>query len=130
MSHEADAVIQAAFDKATAAVIAQGKRSIADDGDSCLYRGPNGTKCAVGHLMSDEQMSRFGIQEDSNPYVFPFALIEELLPGVNQTDACSFLSQIQRAHDRASTFESTFVVSFKDAANRVADNYGLKPIKD
>lgn len=33
-------------------VIKQGEPSIL--GDTCRYRGPNGLKCAVGHIIPDE----------------------------------------------------------------------------
>lgn len=37
-------------------VIAQGKRSYIKG--YCLYRGPEGTKCAIGHLIPDELYTR------------------------------------------------------------------------
>lgn len=43
---------QQLFDTAVGALLAQGVRSF-DDG-MCRYRGPDGTKCAVGHLIPDE----------------------------------------------------------------------------
>lgn len=30
------------------------------EGDECLYRGPNGTKCAVGALVTDEECKHWG----------------------------------------------------------------------
>lgn len=45
------------FDKMLEHLRAQGCRSV-DEFDSCLYRGPNGTKCAVGALIPDEKYSK------------------------------------------------------------------------
>lgn len=43
---------QEIFDTVAVHMLAQGKKSENEDG--CLYRGPNGTKCAVGVLIKDE----------------------------------------------------------------------------
>jgi len=45
---------QEVFDKAVNGIRAQGRRSIGSD-DRCLYRGPNGLKCAVGQLIPNEE---------------------------------------------------------------------------
>lgn len=48
--HEATA--QQVFDQVARHLLAQGKRS-RGSGDSCLYRGPDGLKCAAGCLIDD-----------------------------------------------------------------------------
>ena len=45
---------QEAFDKAVAGVRAQGYQISMDEKTNCVYRGPNGLRCAVGHLIPDE----------------------------------------------------------------------------
>jgi hypothetical protein len=51
------------FQRVKAHLLAQGKRSMkrfneeSPEGFSCLYRGPEGLKCAVGVLISDEAYS-------------------------------------------------------------------------
>ena len=42
------------FDKVSAHLLAQGRRSAAREGGACLYRGPDGLRCAVGCLIDDE----------------------------------------------------------------------------
>jgi hypothetical protein len=43
------------FDQALAHMRKQGKRSMAEEsGDMCLYRAPDGGKCAIGALIPDE----------------------------------------------------------------------------
>ncbi len=44
---------QEVFDYVVNALRKQGKKSAIYQ-DQCLYRGPNGTKCAAGHLIPDE----------------------------------------------------------------------------
>lgn len=44
---------QKIYDFVGAFLINQGKRSYDIDKDACQYRGPNGTKCAVGAVLSD-----------------------------------------------------------------------------
>ena len=43
--------MQEIFNKVKAHLLAQGKRS--EDDHNCLYRGPDGLKCAVGCLIED-----------------------------------------------------------------------------
>jgi hypothetical protein len=47
---------QTVFDKTVNFLLKQGRPAMRDDGDdwTCLYRGPNGTKCAVGFWMPDD----------------------------------------------------------------------------
>lgn len=46
---------QQIFDTVATHLFAQGKQALRDDGIHCAYRGQNGTKCAVGCLISDDQ---------------------------------------------------------------------------
>lgn len=46
---------QEIFDKVARAIKAQGRGS--SSGGYCRYRGPDGTKCAAGHLIPDEMYS-------------------------------------------------------------------------
>lgn len=48
---------QETFDTVVAHLRSQGAKSASEDGRSCLYRGPNGLKCAVGALISDDDYS-------------------------------------------------------------------------
>jgi len=45
-------LIQKLFDKAVTHLLTQMAQSISDDG-RCVYRGPNGLKCAIGALLDD-----------------------------------------------------------------------------
>lgn len=47
---------QQIFDKVAAHLLTQGKKAMVstDQAAACMYRGPNGTRCAVGCLIPDE----------------------------------------------------------------------------
>ena len=120
--------MQSVFDTATSAIILQGKRSEGSmNGETmCLYRGPEGTKCAVGFLLSDADILFYGIKENSNPCDFPSTLIAKLVPGDTIATSKEFLLDLQTAHDMAG---SDFVNDFKRRAHEVARKYNLSPIK-
>lgn len=120
--------MQTAFDTATAGIIAQGKRSSngTEPGATCLYRGPEGLKCAVGQLLSDEQIEKHGVPNSAGVHALSRELIEEILPDIEYYRAVDFLSDLQTAHDEARG--NDFIASFTERANQVADAYGLVPI--
>ena len=43
---------QELYDFVVAAIVKQGRPSVGDN-DRCLYRGPDGLKCAAGHVIPD-----------------------------------------------------------------------------
>jgi hypothetical protein len=54
----AEATAQEVFDQVAKHLLEQGKRSsrsIEDGDEFCLYRGPEGTMCAAGYLISDNE---------------------------------------------------------------------------
>ncbi len=88
---------QEIFDKVKAHLLAQGKRAVNGDGN-CMYRGMDGTKCAVGCLIPDElytplleNHSAYGICSPSNPdseqpeYLQAAARVRDLL-GLNHDE--------------------------------------------
>jgi len=90
------------------AVIAQGKKSVNDE-DLCMYRGFDGLKCAIGHLIPDSKYS---------PYIEDKVLVsgrvvEELFPKKYKTDSnwINLFTTLQTQHDNAVNNE--FVSSFK-----------------
>jgi hypothetical protein len=46
---------QEVFDQVVSHLRAQGKQAVSSDGIGCMYRSPDGLKCAVGCLISDEE---------------------------------------------------------------------------
>lgn len=104
---------QEAFDIAAKGIQAQGGRSV-DEDDVCLYRGPNGCKCAVGHLIPDDL---YDPKMEKNPIecLLRRRRIRAHFAGL---DAC-FLSDLQSTHDN---------YEYRDwpaAMRRLAKRYGL-----
>jgi hypothetical protein len=122
--------LQDLFDKSTAGVLAQGKGAIPVGGTSCFYRlTEHGKllKCALGQVITDEQMTKHGLTEGVGPRGFSEAFMAELLPGVISRDARMFLGELQEAHDNAAR-TIDFLVNFKVLANHVAATWDLVPI--
>ena len=89
---------QALFNAAYLGLKAQGFEKSKDD-INCLYRGPNGLKCAIGHCIPDERYDREMDNPDNdtslgyNPPVQ--AVLDDLYPGYDLNFAC----RMQRIHD-------------------------------
>ncbi len=123
--------VQAAFDYMVGEVIKQGKPSMKVNFTSsghtelvCAYRGDNGTKCAIGHILSDEFAEKYntGFSVYDLP-MYPWDIAHDM--------TYDLLSSIQRAHDRAVTedgqaTEDGFADAFKARAKCVASIHGLK----
>ena len=125
-----ESILQVIFDKACASVIAQGCQStMPGDTTTCAYRGKNGVKCAVGHLLTDDQIAMYGVKEKDTPEKFASALLRELVPGIQTGDAVQFLSDLQDAHDNSHDDTTSFVVDFKYRANLIAQKWNLRSIK-
>lgn len=98
---------QTAFNKAYLGLKAQGfERSANPNYGLCLYRGPNGLKCAIGHIMSNEQYSGESVR--LNSYCIELGL------------DYYFAKRLQLAHDNA--LDSSGV---EYALKNVAIAYGL-----
>ena len=97
----------------------QKKRSVDTNGVVCLYRGPNGAKCAVGALIPDDvkltqiqnRMSVFDLRD----YGFSFAL--EFWK----------LSRLQGVHDDPSNWDDKgFTLKGKDRLRGLAQEFSLE----
>lgn len=118
---------QEAFDKAYNGVIAQGGPSNTRPGGHCIYRGPDGKKCGVGHLLDDDKVWR----ESSTP-TSPENLdaVADMFPGEPPYRAQNFLEEIQSAHDYAANatenYGVDFIDEFKLRMDAVALEFGLE----
>lgn len=109
--------LQEAFDTAYLGVLRQGRPSRSSPGSSgpkCLYRGPDGLKCAMGFLIDDETARK---NEGRGAYRIAHVL------GWS-TRLCDLADCLQTAHDKASVGGS-FLPLFKDRAVLVAEQFGL-----
>lgn len=98
---------QEAFDKALIGIWKQGGFSF--DKHSCVYRNPNGRKCAVGHLISDKE---YTINMDvGNKDVYGLEAHNLLPKKLKSLMKDKFLLELQRAHDEPN-FDSNFMSNF------------------
>ncbi len=74
------------------AMLRQGRQSV-DDNGMCVYRGPGGLRCAVGHLIADEEYSLAmeGLSVE--------ALAKRSLPPKRLMPYESMLCRLQNIHD-------------------------------
>lgn len=108
---------QEVFDYVVNKLFAQNSASINAD-DQCQYRGENGTKCAGGHLIADD---------DYKPW-FEGAIWSELVDnGDVPIDHCYLIGELQAMHDSIAFSDSKGFVSMLDfAANDLASELELK----
>jgi hypothetical protein len=104
--------LQVAFD-AVLAYMRQQKRKSAADG-RCMYRNPDGTKCAIGCLIPDHLYD----PEFENKCI-------EQLPelALNLGLPIGFAARLQSAHD--SSDDTSFMTVFEDKMATLARRYNL-----
>ena len=114
---------QEMFDKAYLGVIAQGEKSTKPDG-SCAYRGQNGSKCGIGHLIPDDLAEAWDARTNSSighirsTKAYP---IPEFIR-TNIGLACA----MQGAHDNCDQYDHhAFIKEFKYRMAQVAEDYKL-----
>jgi hypothetical protein len=87
--------LQEIFDFAVNHLRTQGVPSVAPDGArQCLYRGPDGTKCAFGAFISDDEY----LPHMEGKTVFVLAR-NSYLPATASDEQLSLLYSLQLAHD-------------------------------
>jgi hypothetical protein len=111
---------QEAFDKAVKGIILQGGPSREDGGTGCLYRGPDGKKCAIGYLIPDELYDPD--MEGRGMSTHAFAKFAKILHW--NADDIEFLSGLQETHDNAS-MSHYFINDFIEYAAMFAAKYNL-----
>lgn len=132
---------QQIFDKALSGVRQQGGPSRADNGGLCAYRGADGRKCGVGHLIDDAHYSptieSLGVQvvHETSVALSPgdqgFGGAKKLAAALQasgvSTDKATvdLMKKIQRAHDGAAVYDNGFMEAFNRNMQHVADEYGL-----
>ena len=113
---------QELYDFVVAAIVKQGRPSVGDN-DRCLYRGPDGLKCAAGHVIPDGvyspvEMENQDISGLCSQRLLPKSLIRH----------AALLNSLQRCHDApASINYFPFIKEFCHNANVIAKEYNLKP---
>ena len=99
---------QELYDYIVEAIVKQGRPSLGDN-DRCLYRGPDGLKCAYGHVhpdsMYDKRMEDCTLAELHRQERIPASLVPHV----------KMLAELQACHDRSSSHRD-FVDVFKERA--------------
>lgn len=104
---------QELFDQVVLAVVKQGRASVTEQG-MCMYRGPGGLKCAVGHVLRDDEL-----QLDEEGFtVLGLPLPKRLKPHRG------LLRELQLAHD-AHAHRQTFLSEFIRDARAVSEEHNL-----
>ncbi len=120
--------LQEIFDKTTNAIIAQGGPSLTRKVErGCAYRGVNGRKCAIGHLIPDELYDKdiegggFQALLDEHP-----ELATHFKTISTDKKAPRLLESLQYAHDAAVVDSSEYYFdSYKREIVAVAERFGL-----
>lgn len=98
-------------------IMKQGKASLNGEG-KCMYRSPDGSKCAVGHLIEDDEYD--DDMEHTNIYgLYDLYFLPKRLAG-----HLELLTQLQQAHDNFSSHEN-FLVRYQEYMKEVAYRFKL-----
>lgn len=114
---------QEMFDKAYLGVIQQGRKSEKDTscGTTCAYRGPNGTKCGIGHLIPDDLAKAWDQRTNSSINHIKATKAHPIPDFI--TNNKMLATAIQEAHDRSEL--QNFLEEFKTSMAFVAENFKL-----
>lgn len=104
---------QEAFDKVKTHLLTQQQKSQNSNSNICLYRGPNGLKCAVGALIPDEEFK----EELNNYSVVQYGM--RTLPSLKGLDI-ELLATLQIVHDESE------VAEWENELRKVAEKFNLK----
>jgi hypothetical protein len=104
---------QEMFDKVANHLFNQGCKSA--DACRCLYRGPNGTKCAIGCLIPDE-LYKLAFESETLSYILVDYLINFDSVGYR------FLADLQLLHD---TFDRKGSESWEGYLNRRLKGFAI-----
>jgi hypothetical protein len=121
LSTEAKAELQRMIDIGATHMRAQGRCSSDEDG-TCLYRGPNGTKCFIGALIADEHyhsgLEKKGVQKPSNVRALLNSgyKLQGLIPDLQAAQ--------EELHDNLD-FSEDFPAAFEAALVSYCSEYGL-----
>lgn len=107
---------QELFSDVVTKVVAQGRPS-EDDKGNCLYRHPEGLKCAAGHALTDEEFEYAGGRALNGAWLGALTLPDRLKPHVD------LLDNLQVCHDAAN--RDNFVPAFLSMAADAALTFNL-----
>ena len=119
--------MQTIFTKVAAHLRKQGKQSKSDDrpGEgSCMYRGGNGSMCAIGIFIPDEYYN-VGMERSIGSLLHSYQY-GPLFEVWDDTDMYRFLQALQQTHDTGMNWSVMGFNQFgEDALREVAEMFGL-----
>lgn len=105
-----DATAQQVFDQVAKHMIKQGKQSI-NSVMECVYRGPNGLKCAAGCLISDDE---YDPKFDGNNMSWSLLVNAGYVPSKHS----NLIRLMQSVHDRQDGQHGGWVMDLRIAAKQ------------
>ena len=113
---------QETFDKIWSHFITHNNGPSIEEHGMCLYRSPNGNRCAVGLLLPDSEYDPS--YEGRSIHLIPY------FKNLSEEDS-EFLVDLQRCHDRAATsYRSDFSDFMRKFLTEVAEDYRLETPND
>lgn len=113
---------QELFDNAYKGVVAQGRPAYDDATDSCMYRGPDNTKCGIGHSIPNYKYRK--AMENRGATADVILTAARIAP-----EDTTFARRLQACHDDAAISTSTlpqFLESFNRRMTVLAQSYHLE----
>lgn len=123
--------MQEIFDKAVGGVVAQGGPSsgVTEELTAvclCLYRGDNGRKCAVGHLIDDSAYSSELEGQNVSDEKVRWAVENSVGRELSRREV-EMLVDLQAAHDQGYGEDfPEYIPGFLYSVERIADDYNLE----
>ena len=133
---------QTFFTTVVTALIEQGRPAASKDG--CLYRGTDGTKCAIGIIIPDEEYNAYPIEGSPVGTLIANANMWPTLVTLTEKVDVNLMAAMQAAHDgtnghftpygRVELFDTTqtaayedpnWLENFKIRAKKIAEAWGL-----
>jgi hypothetical protein len=118
---------QEIFERVYAHAMKQGKQALGEDGRSCMYRAPDGSRCFAGCLIADRHYDP-AFERDATycPRVRD-ALISSGVP-MRQIETLKLVYDLQAAHDRP--FDGDDSIScWRERLTEVAKRHSLDTSK-
>lgn len=124
LANLADATAQEVFDQAVAGIVKQGAQSREGHDGKCLYRGPNGLKCAAGWLMSDDEYTPgFDLGQYGTGGSWPKMVRSKLVPNSH----AGLIAELQTAHDSGYNEMTIVYRALRNVAERAGLDASLVP---
>lgn len=123
--------MQRVYDEILNHLRTQGVCSVANDGGCCMYRGPEGKKCAIGLYISDADYNNVatrvaGSRSAIEGLMVSDRIIFNMLPAYVRSTGLDFLTKMQQMHDLLMDLEGEqFLIQLEELAKTNASIFGL-----